>query len=39
LVRRDGLQWLKDKLIKAGNSESLKLDGIKEYRRAVIWGV
>jgi len=38
LVRRDGLQWLKDKLIKAGNAESLKLDGIKEDRRPVIGG-
>jgi len=38
LIRRDGLQWLKDKLIKAGNVESLKLEGIKEDRRPVIGG-
>jgi exopolyphosphatase/guanosine-5'-triphosphate,3'-diphosphate pyrophosphatase len=38
LINREGLQWLKDKLIKAGSADNIKLDGIKEDRRPVIGG-
>jgi exopolyphosphatase/guanosine-5'-triphosphate,3'-diphosphate pyrophosphatase len=34
----EGLQWLKDKLIRAEAVEKLKLDGLKEDRRAVLGG-
>jgi exopolyphosphatase/guanosine-5'-triphosphate,3'-diphosphate pyrophosphatase len=37
-ITREGLQWLKEKLIKSGRSDHLKLDGIKEDRRPVIGG-
>jgi len=37
-ITRDGLHWLKEKLIKSGRSDQLKLDGIKEDRRPVIGG-
>jgi exopolyphosphatase/guanosine-5'-triphosphate,3'-diphosphate pyrophosphatase len=38
LVTRAGLDWLLDRLIKAQSAERLKVDGIKEDRRAVIGG-
>lgn len=38
LITRSGLDWLKDKLLKAQKPESLKLEGIKEDRRPVIGG-
>jgi len=38
LINREGLQWLKDKLIKAGSADNIKLEGIKEDRRPVIGG-
>jgi exopolyphosphatase/guanosine-5'-triphosphate,3'-diphosphate pyrophosphatase len=38
VITRDGLQWLKEKLIKSGRSDQIKLDGIKEDRRPVIGG-
>lgn len=38
IVTRDGLDWLLDKLLKAQSADRLKLDGIKEDRRAVIGG-
>jgi exopolyphosphatase/guanosine-5'-triphosphate,3'-diphosphate pyrophosphatase len=38
LVTRDGLDWLLDRLLKAQSAERLKLDGMKEDRRAVIGG-
>jgi exopolyphosphatase/guanosine-5'-triphosphate,3'-diphosphate pyrophosphatase len=38
LVTRDGLDWLLDRLIKAGSAERLRLDGMKDDRRAVIGG-
>ena len=38
LVTRAGLDWLLDRLIKAQNAERLKIDGMKEDRRAVIGG-
>ena len=38
IITRDGLDWLKDKLIKAHRSEHLKLEGVKDDRRPVIGG-
>lgn len=38
LVTREGLDWLKEKLLKAQKPEFLKLEGIKEDRRPVIGG-
>ncbi len=38
VINRAGLLWLKEKLIKSGRSDQLKLDGIKEDRRPVIGG-
>ncbi len=38
LVTRDGLDWLLDRLLKAQSADRLKLDGMKEDRRAVIGG-
>ena len=38
LVTRDGLDWLLDRLLKAQSADRLKLDGIKDDRRAVIGG-
>lgn len=38
LINREGLKWLKDKLIKSGRADNLKLEGIKEDRRSVIGG-
>ncbi|CAN5289374.1 exopolyphosphatase [soil metagenome] len=38
VVTRAGLDWLLDRLIKAQNADRLKLEGIKEDRRAVIGG-
>ena len=38
LVTRAGLDWLLDRLIKAQSSDRLKIDGMKEDRRAVIGG-
>ena len=38
LVTREGLDWLLDRLIKAQSAERLKIDGMKEDRRAVIGG-
>jgi exopolyphosphatase / guanosine-5'-triphosphate,3'-diphosphate pyrophosphatase len=37
-VTRKGLDWLLERLLKAQNADHLKLDGIKEERRAVIGG-
>jgi exopolyphosphatase/guanosine-5'-triphosphate,3'-diphosphate pyrophosphatase len=37
-VTREGLQWLIDKLSKAGHIDKLKLIGLKDERRAVIGG-
>ncbi|MEO5607712.1 MAG: Ppx/GppA phosphatase family protein [Polaromonas sp.] len=37
-ITRDGLDWLMERLLKAQNAERLKLDGMKEDRRAVIGG-
>lgn len=38
VIKRDGLDWLKEKLIKSGRSDLVKLEGIKEDRRPVIGG-
>lgn len=37
-VTRDGLEWLVDKLIKAQHCDRVRLEGLKEDRRAVIGG-
>ncbi|MDP3799442.1 MAG: exopolyphosphatase [Polaromonas sp.] len=38
LVTRDGLDWLLDRLVKAQSADRVKLDGMKDDRRAVIGG-
>lgn len=38
VVSRAGLDWLLERLIKAGSADRLRLDGMKEDRRAVIGG-
>jgi exopolyphosphatase / guanosine-5'-triphosphate,3'-diphosphate pyrophosphatase len=38
LVTREGLDWLLDRLVKAQSADRLKIDGMKEDRRAVIGG-
>jgi exopolyphosphatase/guanosine-5'-triphosphate,3'-diphosphate pyrophosphatase len=37
-VTRDGLDWLLERLIKAQSADRLKMDGLKDDRRAVIGG-
>lgn len=37
-VSKEGLDWLRDELIKAKSADRLKLDGLKEERNAVIGG-
>lgn len=38
LVTRSGLDWLTDRLIRAGHVDALRLDGLKDDRRPVIAG-
>ena len=38
IISREGLDWLLEKLVKAQSADKLKLEGIKEDRRAVIGG-
>jgi len=38
LVTRAGLDWLTDRLVKAGNVDNLRLDGLKDDRRPVLAG-
>lgn len=38
VVTRSGLDWLVDKLVKAGNADNLRFEGLKEDRKAVIGG-
>jgi len=38
VVTREGLDWLLDRLLKAQSAERLKIEGMKEDRRAVIGG-
>ncbi|MFP8778258.1 exopolyphosphatase [Hydrogenophaga sp. RWCD_12] len=37
-VSREGLDWLVERLIKAGNADQLKMEGMKDDRRPVIGG-
>ena len=37
-ISLEGLNWLKEKLIKSGNADSLRLEGVKEDRKPVIGG-
>jgi len=37
-ISREGLNWLKEKLIKSVNADSLRLEGVKEDRKPVIGG-
>lgn len=37
-VSREALNWLLERLIKAGSAEQLRMDGVKDDRRAVIGG-
>lgn len=37
-ITREGLDWLKEKLIKSGRVETLRLEGVKEDRKPVIGG-
>ena len=37
-ISREGLNWLKEKLIKSGNVDALRLEGVKEDRKPVIGG-
>jgi exopolyphosphatase/guanosine-5'-triphosphate,3'-diphosphate pyrophosphatase len=38
LITREGLSWLKDRLLKAQKLENMRLDGVKEDRKPVIGG-
>lgn len=38
VVTRDGLDWLLEKLLRSGSAERVRLEGMKEDRRAVIGG-
>jgi len=38
LVTREGLDWLLDRLLKAGSIDKLRMDGMREDRKAVIGG-
>ena len=38
VVTREGIEWLMERLLKAGSAEKLKIDGMKDDRRAVIGG-
>ena len=38
IINRDGLDWLRDRLLAARSADHVKLDGMKEDRRAVIGG-
>jgi exopolyphosphatase/guanosine-5'-triphosphate,3'-diphosphate pyrophosphatase len=38
VITRDGLDWLLERLIKAQSADRLKMDGLKDDRRAVIGG-
>ena len=38
VVKRQGLDWLLDRLLKAQSADRLRIDGMKEDRRAVIGG-
>ncbi len=38
LISRDGLDWLLDRLLKAGSADKLRIDGMRDDRKAVIGG-
>ncbi len=38
LITREGLDWLLDRLLKAGGADRLRIDGMREDRKAVIGG-
>ncbi|HSU20551.1 MAG TPA: Ppx/GppA phosphatase family protein [Variovorax sp.] len=38
VVTREGLDWLLDRLLKAGSAERLRMEGMREDRKAVIGG-
>jgi exopolyphosphatase/guanosine-5'-triphosphate,3'-diphosphate pyrophosphatase len=38
VVTRSGLDWLRDRMISAGNLDALKLEGLKDDRKAVLGG-
>lgn len=38
LITRNGLEWLRERLLRAGSAERLRLDALKEDRRPVIGG-
>lgn len=38
VIRRDGLDWLREQLLRARHVDRLRLDGLKDDRRAVIGG-
>ena len=38
VVTRDGLDWLLERLLKAGNADKLRIEGMREDRKAVIGG-
>ncbi|HZF85741.1 MAG TPA: Ppx/GppA family phosphatase, partial [Burkholderiaceae bacterium] len=38
VVTREGLDWLLDRLLKAGSADKLRIDGMREDRKAVIGG-
>ena len=38
LITREGLNWLQDKMLRAQSADRLRMDGLKEERRAVIGG-
>ncbi|MDM0103417.1 Ppx/GppA phosphatase family protein [Variovorax sp. J22R24] len=38
LITRDGLDWLVDRLLKAGSADRLRIEGMREDRKAVIGG-
>ncbi len=38
LITQDGLDWLLERLLKAGSAERLRIEGMKDDRRAVIGG-
>ena len=38
LITRDGLDWLIDRLLKAGSADRLRIEGMREDRKAVIGG-
>jgi exopolyphosphatase/guanosine-5'-triphosphate,3'-diphosphate pyrophosphatase len=38
VITRSGLDWLQERLLRAGSADRLRMDGLKEDRRAVIGG-